>query len=66
VFHVADFRLVDEGRRVRIGRIGGRGGSIGSYRHSHLEFYRGNTGLPSAAARVKLRIDPATVFTTAP
>jgi hypothetical protein len=62
VFHVADFRLVNEGERVRIGRIGGRGGSINSYRHSHLEFYRGNTGLPSAAARVKLRIDPATVF----
>lgn len=64
VFHVADFRLVNEGERVRIGQIGGLGGSIGSYRHSHLEFYRGKTGLPSAAARVKLRIDPATVFTT--
>lgn len=62
VFHVADFHLSYEGRRVRIGNIGGRGGSIGSYRHSHIEFYHGNTGLPPAAARVKLRIDPATVF----
>ncbi|MDQ5846173.1 MAG: hypothetical protein M3539_12865 [Acidobacteriota bacterium] len=64
VFHVAEFRLVIEGERIHIGQIGGRGGSIDSYRHSHVEFYRGNTGLPSAAARVKLRIDPASVFTT--
>lgn len=64
VFHVDDFRLVYEGERVRIGQIGGRGGSISSYRHSHMEFYRGDTKLPSAAARVRLRIDPATVFTT--
>lgn len=62
VFHVADFGLSYEGGRVRIGNIGGPGGSIGTYRHSHLEFYRGNTGLPTAASRVKLRIDPATVF----
>jgi hypothetical protein len=62
VFHVADFCLSYEGGRVRIGNIGGPGGSIGTYRHSHLEFYRGNTGLPAAASRVRLRIDPATVF----
>ncbi len=62
VFHVANFHLSNEGERVRIGNIGGPGGSVGSYRHSHIEFYRGNTGLPSAAARTHLRIDPATVF----
>ena len=62
VFHVRNFHLNYEGDRVHIGSIGGPGGSIGSYRHSHLEFYRGNTGLPSLAARQQLRIDPATVF----
>ncbi|HBB86553.1 MAG TPA: hypothetical protein DC047_02935 [Blastocatellia bacterium] len=63
VFHVADFQLSDEGARVRIGNIGGPGGSIGTYKHSHIEFYRGDTGgLPSLAARSCLRIDPATVF----
>jgi hypothetical protein len=62
VFHVRNFHLNYEGDRVHIGSIGGPGGSIGSYRHSHLEFYRGNTGLPSLAARQHLRIDPATVF----
>jgi len=62
VFHVANFHLSYEGERVRIGNIGGPGGSIGSYRHAHIEFYRGDTGLPSAAARVKLRIDPVTAF----
>ncbi|MEP6743345.1 MAG: hypothetical protein ABJB61_12670 [bacterium] len=51
-----------EGERVRIGSIGGPGGSAGTYKHSHIEFYRGNTGLPSAATRIFLRIDPATVF----
>jgi hypothetical protein len=65
VFHVKDFQLSYEGGRVRIGNIGGPGGSIGSYRHSHLEFYHGNTGLPALAARVQLRIDPATVFASA-
>jgi len=62
VFHVADFQIVSEGDRVRIGNIGGPGGSSPLYKHSHIEFYRGNTGLPPAAARVSLRIDPATVF----
>ncbi|HEV7746611.1 MAG TPA: hypothetical protein VGO56_16570 [Pyrinomonadaceae bacterium] len=62
VFHVRNFQLNYEGDRVHIGSIGGPGGSIGSYRHSHLEFYRGNTGLPCLAARQQLRIDPATVF----
>lgn len=63
VFHVADFKIVTEGDRVRIGNLGGPGGSSPLYRHSHIEFYRGNVGgLPSAAARPSLRIDPATVF----
>jgi hypothetical protein len=62
VFHVAEFQMVPEGNRVRIGNIGGRGGSSPLYKHSHVEFYRGNRGLPSAAARAALRIDPVTVF----
>jgi hypothetical protein len=62
VFHVANFLITPEGERIRIGDIGGRGGSVASYKHSHIEFYRGNTGLPSAAARASLRIDPAVVF----
>jgi hypothetical protein len=62
VFHIANFQLSNEGDRVRIGNIGGPGGSVGTYRHSHIEFYSGNTGLPSAAARARLRIDPAMVF----
>jgi hypothetical protein len=64
VFHVANFQLVHEQDRVRIGNIGGPGGSIACYKHSHLEFYHGDTGLPSLAARTDLRIDPATVFTS--
>ena len=62
VFHVADFQITAEGDRIRIGSIGGPGGSSPLYKHSHIEFYRGNTGLPAAAARAALRIDPATVF----
>src|SRR5215831_3901684 len=62
VFHVADFQIVSEGNRVRIGSIGGHGGSSPLYRHSHIEFYKGNVGLPAAAARAALRINPATVF----
>ncbi|MGH9873262.1 MAG: hypothetical protein ACRD9S_12475 [Pyrinomonadaceae bacterium] len=62
VFHVRNFQLSYEGERVRIGSTGGPGGSAGLYRHSHLEFYRGNTGLPPLAARVQLRIDPNRVF----
>jgi hypothetical protein len=62
VFHVANFQLTEEGERVLIGNIGGPGGSVGSYRHSHIEFYTGNTGLPSPSARARLRIDPAMVF----
>jgi hypothetical protein len=62
VFHVKNFQLSDEGDRVRIGTIGGRGGSTASYKHSHLEFYRGHTALPALSVRVGLRIDPATVF----
>jgi hypothetical protein len=64
VFHVKNFQLTNEGERVRIGNIGGRGGSAGSYRHSHLEFYRGHTALPPLSVRVGLRIDPATIFTS--
>jgi hypothetical protein len=63
VFHVADFQMTPEGDRVRIGSIGGPGGSSASYKHSHIEFYRGNTGLAPLAARPRLRIDPTTVFT---
>ena len=66
VFHVADFQMSAEGDRVRIGSIGGPGGSSASYKHSHIEFYRGNTGLPPFAARAHLRIDPTTVFTITP
>ncbi len=66
VFHVANFRLTYEAGRVRIGNIGGPGGSIASYKHSHLEFYRGNTGLPPLASRLQMRIDPKTVFESAP
>ncbi|MGZ8848205.1 MAG: hypothetical protein ACXW3C_17225 [Pyrinomonadaceae bacterium] len=62
VFHVADFQVSYEGDRVRIGNIGGPGGSSALYKHSHIELYRGNTGLPPLAARQRLRIDPATVF----
>lgn len=62
VFHVADFQINDEGKRVRIGTLGGPGGSSASYKHSHIEFYRGNTGLPPLAARPGLRIDPTKVF----
>ena len=63
VFHVADFQIIDEGERVRIGSLGGPGGSSASYKHSHIEFYHGNTGLPPLAARPGLRVDPTTVFT---
>ncbi|MEP6911305.1 MAG: hypothetical protein ABI923_01040 [bacterium] len=66
VFHISNFHLSSEGGRMRIGSIGGPGGSIGSYRHAHIEFYRGNTGLPSTSSRVKLRIDPVTVFSSMP
>lgn len=62
VFHVADFGIREENGRIRIGSIGGRGGSFELYRHSHLEFYRGNTGLPSSSRRQALRINPALVF----
>jgi hypothetical protein len=64
VFHVADFQISFEGDRVRIGNIGGPGGSSGYYKHSHIEFYRGNTGLPPLAMRPLSRIDPATVFSS--
>jgi len=66
VFHIADFTISHEAGRVRIGTVGGRGGSYAYYKHSHIEFYRGNTGLPSASARQRLRIDPAAVFGGAP
>lgn len=66
VFHIANFAISQEGERVRIGTVGGRGGSYAFYKHSHIEFYRGNTGLPSASARQRLRIDPTAVFGGAP
>jgi hypothetical protein len=62
VFHVADFHITSEGDRVRIGNLGGPGGSSVLYKHSHIEFYKGNVGLPAAAARAALRINPASVF----
>jgi len=62
VFHVTDFQITNEGERVRIGSIGGPGGSSPLYKHSHIEFYKGNVGLPAAAARAGLRINPASVF----
>ena len=65
VFHVNDFQISEEGVRVRIGNLGGPGGSSQLYKHSHIEFYRGNTGLPPLAARAALRIDPAKVFSPA-
>ena len=65
VFHVANFQITNEGTRVRIGNIGGSGGSYPFYKHSHIEFYRGNTGLPGAKARHSLRINPTTVFGSA-
>jgi hypothetical protein len=64
VFHIANFTIARENGRVRIGEIGGRGGSYQYYRHSHIEFYRGNVGLPSGSRRAALRIDPALVFRT--
>jgi hypothetical protein len=63
VFHVSDFQISYEDQRVRIGNLGGPGGSSAAYKHSHIEFYRGNTGLPPLSARPGLRIDPTTVFT---
>jgi hypothetical protein len=62
VFHVADFQITTEGARVRIGNLGGPGGGTAAYKHSHIEFYRGNAGLPALSARPGLRIDPTTVF----
>lgn len=62
IFHVADFEIRSAGDRVRIGNLGGPGGSSPLYRHSHIEFYRGNTGLPPLSARARLRINPTTVF----
>ena len=62
VFHIANFGVARESDRFRIGEIGGRGGSYPYYRHSHIEFYAGNVGLPSADRRAALRIDPARVF----
>lgn len=62
VFHVADFQISKEDGRVRIGNLGGTGGASAFYKHTHIEFYRGNTGLPPLAARSHLRIDPATIF----
>lgn len=62
VFHIANFNVSDEGDRVCIGNLGGPGGSSRSYRHSHIEFYRGNVGLPASGMRPSLRIDPSLIF----
>ena len=66
VFHIANFSISKEGGRIRIGTVGGPGGSYAFYKHSHIEFYRGNTGLASATARQRLRIDPTAVFGVVP
>lgn len=65
VFHVADFQIQPEGNRVRIGNLGGPGGSSPQYKHSHIEVYRGNTGLPPLASRALLRIDLTRMFAPA-
>lgn len=57
-----DHAITAANGRIRIGSIGGPGGSCSIYKHSHIEFYRGDVGLPSASAREQLRIDPAAVF----
>jgi hypothetical protein len=62
VFHVRNFGLSQEGNRVRIGDIGGPGGSSPEYKHAHIEFYQGNTGLPTTARRQALRIPPNNIF----
>jgi hypothetical protein len=62
VFHIANFAITHTNGRVRIGEIGGPGGSYQYYKHSHLEFYRGNVGLPAADRRAALRIDPSMVL----
>ena len=66
VFHVADFQISYEGERVRIGNLGGPGGSSAAYKHSHIEFYRGHPGLPPLSARPGLRVDPTTIFSVTP
>jgi hypothetical protein len=62
LFHVADFQIAYEGDRIRIGNIGGSGGSSTFYKHSHIEFYKGNTALPPAGSRSALRVDPSMIF----
>jgi len=62
VFHVTDFQLTPEGERVRIGNLGGPGGSSALYKHSHIEFCRRYVRLPAAAARAELSIAPTTVI----
>ena len=62
VFHVAEFQIIYERERVRIGKLGGPGGCLPLYKHSHIEFYRGNSGLPPTETRAQLRIDPTKVF----
>ncbi|MGI8837645.1 MAG: hypothetical protein ACR2H4_13560 [Pyrinomonadaceae bacterium] len=54
-------------RRVRIGNIGGRGGSISTY-NIQIEFDRGNPGgLPAVlSAGSPLRIDTAKVVEVTP
>lgn len=62
VFHVRNFGLSQEANRVRIGEIGGPGGSSPEYKHAHFEFYQGDTGLPSPDRRPALRILPNSIF----
>lgn len=47
--HVKDFKPVKKGNRWHIGRIGGKGGTIGNlnnpYVHSHFVLVKGDVGL---------------------
>jgi len=62
IFHVKNYAITQEGTRVKIGEIGGPGGASPNYKHAHIEFYKGNTGLPTPTRRAAMRIRPNTIF----